>query len=184
MQSSFRVYSLISISAVIVAFSVAVPRAVRASASQNHVPIHTSNIIYRVIDDVRDRVISLLPCTYDIKVIGEAKVLQLFEVQIKGSYKKVAGCRVTHGIVQRSSSVRVLRAEEIIYEGKRCHTNATDVLSWDVLPGSVEALRQLKKEVSEARKGSECGVNLQDFDNLREGDVIQTFQKIEMPGEL
>ena len=103
----------------IVAFSVSVSRAVRASASQNHVPIYTSNIIYRAIDDVRDRVISLLPCTYDIKVTGEAKVLQIFEVQIKGSYQRIAGCRVNHGIVQRSSAVRVLREEKMIYEGER-----------------------------------------------------------------
>lgn len=102
----------------IVAFSVGVPRTVRASASQNHVPIYTSDIIYRVIDDVRDRVVSLLPCTYDIKVTGEASVLQLFEIQIKGSYKKIAGCRVTHGIVQRSSSVRVLREDKTVYEGE------------------------------------------------------------------
>lgn len=109
---------LISASATIVAFSVGVPRAVQASASQNHVPIYTSDIIYRIIDDVQERVISLLPCTYDIKVTGEATVLQLFEIQIKGSYKKIAGCRVNHGIVQRSGSVRVLREEKIIYEGE------------------------------------------------------------------
>lgn len=102
----------------IVAFSVGVPRTVRASASQNHVPIHTSDIIYRVIDDVRDRVISLLPCTYDIKVTGEATVLQLFEIQMKGNYKRIAGCRVTHGVVQRSSPVRVLREEKVVYEGE------------------------------------------------------------------
>ncbi|KAH0830453.1 hypothetical protein J3R83DRAFT_1850 [Lanmaoa asiatica] len=152
--------------AMIVAFSVGVPRTVRASASQNHVPIYTSNIIYRVIDDVRDRVISLLPRTYDIKVTGEATVLQLFEIQIKGNYKRIAGCRVTHGTVQRSGSVRVLRDEKTVYEG------------------SIDALRQLKKDVTEVRKGSECGVNLQGFDNLQEGDVIQMFQKIEKLGEL
>ncbi|KAG8217390.1 hypothetical protein J3R82DRAFT_5489 [Butyriboletus roseoflavus] len=152
--------------AIIVAFSVGVPRTVRASASQNHVPIYTSDIIYRVIDDVRDRVVSLLPCTYDIKVTGEATVLQLFEIQIKGSNKRIAGCRVTLGILQRSGSVRVLREDKTIYEG------------------SINALRQLRKDVTEVRKGSECGVNLQDFDNLQGGDVIQTFQKIEIPGEL
>ncbi|KAN0075269.1 hypothetical protein V8E55_011292 [Tylopilus felleus] len=152
--------------AMIIAFSVGVPRAVRASASQDHVPIHTSDIIYRVIDDVRDRVISLLPCIYDIKVTGEATVLQLFDIQVKGGYKRIAGCRVIQGIVQRSSSVRVLREEKIVHEG------------------SIDALKQLKKDVTDVRKGSECGINLQDFDNLQKGDIIQMFQKIEMPGEL
>jgi translation initiation factor IF-2 len=114
----FLIAMLNSLSAMIIAFSVGVPRAVRASTSQNHIPIYTSDIIYRVIDDIRDRVISLLPCTIDIKVTGEATVLQLFEIQIKGNHKKIAGCRVTHGILQRSSSVRVLRDEKVIYEGK------------------------------------------------------------------
>ncbi|KAG9318328.1 translation protein [Chiua virens] len=152
--------------AIIVAFSVGVPRAVRASASQNHVLIHTSNIIYRVIDDVRDRVISLLPCSYETKVTGEATMLQIFDIQIKGSSKRIAGCRVTNGILQRSSPIRVLRGEAMVYEG------------------SIDALRLLKKEVTEVRKGAECGVSLQDFDNLQEGDIIQMIQKVEVPGEL
>lgn len=118
LRLDFRAHSLISMSAMIIAFSVGVPRAVRASASQNHIPIYSSDVIYRVIDDVRDRVISLLPSTYDIKVTGEATVLQLFEIQIKGSCKRIAGCRVTHGIMQRSSSVRVLRNEKIVHEGE------------------------------------------------------------------
>ncbi|KAG6379055.1 hypothetical protein JVT61DRAFT_11491 [Boletus reticuloceps] len=152
--------------ATIVAFSVGMPRTVRASASQNHVPIYTSDIIYRIIDDIRDRVISLLPCAYDIKVTGEATVLQLFDIQTKGTCKRIAGCRVTQGIVQRSSSVRVLREGKTVYEG------------------SIDALKQLKKDVAEVRKGSECGVSLQDVDNLQDGDVIQMFQKIEIPAQL
>ncbi|KAF8136168.1 P-loop containing nucleoside triphosphate hydrolase protein [Boletus edulis] len=152
--------------ATIVAFSVGMPRTVRASASQNHVPIYTSDIIYRIIDDIRDRVISLLPCTYDIKVTGEATVLQLFDIQTKGACKRIAGCRVTQGIVQRSSPVRVLRDGKTVYEG------------------SIDALKQLKKDVAEVRKGSECGVSLQDVDNLQGGDVIQMFQKIEIPAQL
>lgn len=59
-----------------------------------------------------------------------------------------------------------------------------DVLNWNLLSGTIDALKQLKKDMTEVRKGSECGVNLQDFDNLQEGDVIQMFQKIEIPGEL
>lgn len=58
------------------------------------------------------------------------------------------------------------------------------VMSWNLLLGTIDALKQLKKDVTEVRKGLECGVNLQDFDNLQEGDVIQMFQKIEIPGEL
>lgn len=59
-----------------------------------------------------------------------------------------------------------------------------DVLSWNLLPGSIDALKQLKKDVAEVRKGLECGINLQDFANLQEGDVIHMIQKVEIPGEL
>jgi translation initiation factor IF-2 len=59
-----------------------------------------------------------------------------------------------------------------------------DVQKCDLLSGPIDALKQLKKDVMEVRKGSECGVNLQGFDSLQEGDVIQMFQKVEIPGEL
>ncbi|KAF9228584.1 initiation factor 2, partial [Gyrodon lividus] len=154
--------------AMIIAFSVSVPRSVQASASQNHVPVYSSDIIYRVMDDVRDRVISLLPCTYETKVTGEATVLQLFDIHIKGKLtKKIAGCRVTNGIVERSNTARVMREGKIVHEG--CF---------------LDALRQMKKDMTEVKKGSECGINLHEFDDLREGDLIQMFQTIEVPGVL
>ncbi|KAF8841351.1 initiation factor 2 [Paxillus ammoniavirescens] len=153
--------------AMIVAFSVSVPRSVQASASQNHVPIYSSDIIYRVMDDVQDRVISLLPCTYQTKVTGEASVLQLFDIHMKGKLtKKIAGCRVTNGMVERSSMARVTREGKILHEG------------------FLDALKQMKKDMTEVKKGSECGINLHDFDDLREGDLIQMFKTIEIPGVL
>ncbi|KAF9239584.1 hypothetical protein BU15DRAFT_87902 [Melanogaster broomeanus] len=153
--------------AMIIAFSVSVPRSVQASASHNHVPIYSSDIIYRVMDDVRDRVISLLPCTYETKVIGEAIVLRLFDIHTKGKLtKQIAGCRVTNGIVERSHTARVIREGMIVHEG------------------SLDTLRQMKKDMQEVRKGSECGINLHEFDDIREGDVIQMFKTIELPGVL
>ncbi|KIK82089.1 hypothetical protein PAXRUDRAFT_832418 [Paxillus rubicundulus Ve08.2h10] len=153
--------------AIIIAFSVSVPRSVQASASQDHVPIYSSDIIYRVMDDIQDRVISLLPCTYQTKVTGEATVLQLFDIHMKGKLtKKIAGCRVTNGIVERSSAARVMREGNVIHEGL------------------LDALKQMKKDMTEVKKGSECGINLHDFDDLREGDLIQMFKTIEIPGVL
>ncbi|KIJ69580.1 hypothetical protein HYDPIDRAFT_106210 [Hydnomerulius pinastri MD-312] len=153
--------------AMIIAFSVSVPRSIQVSAAQNHVPIYSSNIIYRVMDDVQDRVISLLPCTYETKVTGEATVLQLFDIHLKGKVtKKIAGCRVTNGLVERLNSARVVREGKVVHEG------------------SLDTLKQLKKDMTEVKKGSECGINLQDFDDLREGDLIQMFKTIEVPGVL
>jgi translation initiation factor IF-2 len=105
--------------ATIIGFSVSVPRAVRNMAAQNAVPIFTSDIIYRLIDDVRGSLVSMLPTIKETKVIGEANVLEVFDIQLKGGKTmKVAGCRVVNGIIEKQKSVRVVRSGEIIYEGE------------------------------------------------------------------
>ncbi|EAU88331.2 translation initiation factor IF-2 [Coprinopsis cinerea okayama7 len=153
--------------ATIVAFSVGVPRSVQSIANQNAVPICTSNIIYKLMDDVRERVRSLLPVVIESKVTGEANVLQLFDIHLKGkAIKKVAGCRVTNGLVEKSKFARVVRNGEIIHEG------------------SLDTMKHLKKDVTEIRKGMECGLSFGDFADVREGDIIQMFERIEKPAVL
>lgn len=101
-----------------VAFTVSTPRPVEVLAKQNSVPLVSSKIIYSLIDDIRSRVIQLLPPIIETKVTGEANVLQLFEIQLKSRQKmKVAGCRVTNGVVDKSKHVRVVRNRETIFEG-------------------------------------------------------------------
>jgi len=151
----------------IVAFSVNTPRSVETAAAQSHVPIYSSKIIYRIMDEVRDRLTSLLPCTYETKVTGEATVLQLFDIHLKGkTTKKIAGCRVGNGIIEKSKGARVVRNGQVIYEG------------------ALDALKQHKKDMQEVKKGSECGISLQDYEDLRDGDLIQMYQTIEIPGVL
>lgn len=151
----------------IVAFSVNTPRLVEGVAAQNHVPIYSSKIIYRIMDEVRDRVTALLPCTYETKVTGEATVLQLFDIHVKGKItKKIAGCRVSNGTVEKSKGARVVRNGQVIYEG------------------TLEALKQHRKDMLEVKKGTECGISLQDFEDLRDGDLIQMYQTIDIPGVL
>jgi translation initiation factor IF-2 len=105
--------------AMIVAFSVKAPRAVEAIAAQNHVPIYSSPIIYQIMDEVKMRMISILPAVIEKRVTGEATVLQLFDIHLKGKkIKKVAGCRVTNGLIQRSKMARVSRDGQILHEGQ------------------------------------------------------------------
>lgn len=102
----------------VVAFTVSAPRSVEVLAKQHSVPLVSSKIIYSLIDDIRSRVIQLLAPIIETKVTGEASVLQLFEIQLKSKQKmKVAGCRVTNGIVDKSKHVRVVRNRETIFEG-------------------------------------------------------------------
>ncbi|KAF9483859.1 initiation factor 2 [Pholiota conissans] len=153
--------------ATIIGFSVTIPRAIRTMAAQNAVPIFTSDIIYRLIDDVRGSLISMLPTIKETKVIGEADVLEIFDIQLKGGKTmKVAGCRVINGIIEKQKSVRVVRSGETIHEG------------------SLDTMRQLKKDIIEARKGVECGLSLKDFSDIKGGDLIQMVETIEKPGVL
>ena len=103
----------------IVAFSVGVPRPVQSVAASQQVPWITSSIIYRLMDDVKGKVIELLPPIIERRVTGEANVLQLFEISLKGKQTmKVAGCRVVNGTVQRNKLARVMRNGECVYEGE------------------------------------------------------------------
>lgn len=111
----------------VVAFSVKAPRSVEVAAAQNQVPIYSSTIIYRLMDDIRSRVIALLPPIIETKVVGEATILQLFDISVKGKLtKKIAGCRVTNGVVDKSKIAKVIRNGATVHEG---NTNITKLLT-------------------------------------------------------
>lgn len=106
------------ITATLIGFSVSVSRSIRNLASQNGVPIFTSDIIYRLVDDVRASLIDMLPRIIETKVVGEANVQQLFEIQLKGGKTMtVAGCRIANGMVEKTKVARVIRGGEIVHEG-------------------------------------------------------------------
>jgi len=120
-----------------------------------------------LIDDIRSRVIQLLPPIIETKVTGEANVLQLFDIVLKSKQAmKVAGCRVTNGVVEKTKHVRVVRNRETIFEGH------------------LDTFKHHKKDITEAGKGLECGLTIGGFDGLEVGDLIQVFEKIEKPGIL
>lgn len=135
-------------------------------------------------DEIRDRVIALLPVITETKVTGEATVLQLFDIQVKAKQtKKVAGCRVINGVLEKAKFARVVRDGTVIHEGIFIFT-ITQASTYPLTIGMLDTMRHLKKDVVEVRKGSECGLSLGDFSDLREGDLIQLYQKFEKPGIL
>lgn len=104
--------------AMLVGFSVNASRSMEQLAARSDVPIYTSPIIYRIMEEVKTRVIDLLPPVIEKRVIGEASVLDLFTITVKGKKtKQVAGCRVTNGIVEKSKLARLVRNGETIFEG-------------------------------------------------------------------
>jgi len=118
-------------------------------------------------EEVRNRVAALLPPIIERKVTGEANVLELFDINLKGRQtKQVAGCRVTNGLVEKSKKGRVIRGGETIFDG------------------ALETLKQGKKDLTEVRKGMECGLSFIDFQELRADDLIQMYEEIEKPAVL
>ncbi|KAI5124384.1 hypothetical protein M0805_008987 [Coniferiporia weirii] len=153
--------------AMIIAFSVNVSRMAGQAAAQSNVPIFSSKIIYGVLDEVKEQVVKLLPPIVERRVTGEANVLQLFDINGKrNSIVKVAGCRVSNGMIEKDRRVRVVRNGVNIHEG------------------TLNTLRILKRDVVEVKKGLECGIRLANFDDLCSGDLLQFYQEIEKPGQL
>ncbi|KAN0123829.1 hypothetical protein V8E52_002319 [Russula decolorans] len=148
----------------VIAFSVPVPRSATAAAGMHGIPIFSSKIIYQVVEDVRQRVASLLPTEYEKRISGEVSILQIFDIKLSGGRSKtIAGCRVTKGIVEKNKKAQVVRRGEIIHEGR------------------LDTLRHLKIDITEASKGTECGISLESFGDLRKDDVIQIYSDIELP---
>jgi len=156
-----------AIGGMIVGFSVKAPPKVLTSANSLSVPVYTESVIYRLMEEIKTRVAALLPVTIEKHVVGEATVQRVFEIQLKGKeVMYIAGCRVGNGSMQKDKKVRIIRGDKEVYDGPLC------------------TLRQVKKEITEARKGTECGIGLDMFKDIKEGDLIQCYQIIEKPGVL
>ena len=171
----------------VVAFSVKVPRPVEAEAHSQHVPVLSSSVIYKLMDDVTARVIELLPPIIEKRVTGEATVLALFDISLKGKKTtQVGGCRVNSGVVEKSKLARVVRNGEVIHEGTWYRSVLYRKLRADAMcnTGPLETLKQHKKDMLEVSKGTECGLNISGFNDLRVGDIIQMFEEVQMPGKL
>ena len=112
----------IGILGMVVGFSVNAPRPIQMLANETGVTIASSDVIYRLMDDVKERVIELLPKIVETSVTGEANVAEIFEIKIKGKQSvKVAGCRVNYGLMERNKKVKVVRNGETIFTGS-CST--------------------------------------------------------------
>ncbi|KAF7860510.1 uncharacterized protein EAF02_010744 [Botrytis sinoallii] len=129
-------------------------------AAHNKVKILDHNIIYRLMDDVRAEMSKFLPPLVTQRVLGEAVVAQIFDINIKGrKYRSVAGCKVRNGTVSKDDRYRVLRDGEKVFDGK------------------LESLKNVKKDVSEMKKGGECGMGFSGWTDFQIGDQIQAYEE-------
>jgi len=147
-------------SATIIGFNVRPDRKARELADAEHVEIRTYEIIYEVLDDIQAAMLGMLAPEYEEVVTGEAEVREIFRVPRVGA---IAGCYVQHGTITRGSKVRFLREGTIIWKG------------------SISSLKRFKEDVREVQSGFECGIGLSDFQDLKAGDIIETYEEREIP---
>ncbi len=143
----------------IIGFNVRANAPARESANQKGVEIRYYSIIYDLVDDVKKAASGLLSPEIKEKFIGYAEILEVFKVTGVG---KVAGCRITEGLARRSAGVRLLRDNVVIHQGK------------------LKTLKRFKDEVKEVQGGQECGMAFENYEDIREGDVIEIFETEEI----
>src|SRR6056297_3449670 len=131
----------------------------RNSANQKGVEIRYYSVIYDLVDDVKAAASGLLGAEVRENFIGYAEIREVFKVSNVG---KVAGCLVTEGVARRSAGVRLLRDDVVIHEG------------------TLKTLKRFKDEVSEVISGQECGMAFEAYEDVREGDVIEIFEREEI----
>jgi translation initiation factor IF-2 len=146
--------------ATIIGFNVRPDRRARELAYERDVEIRTYEVIYKLIEDIEAAMVGMLVPEYEEIVTGEAEVRQVFRIPRIGA---IAGCYVRLGHLTRGSKVRFLRDGVIIWKG------------------ALNTLRRFKDDVREVQAGFECGVGLSNFQDLHEGDIIETFEEREIP---
>jgi translation initiation factor IF-2 len=116
-------------------------------------------VIYHVLDDVKSALAGMLAPKYEQQFLGYAQIRQVFDISKVG---RVAGCMITEGVVKRGSGVRLLRDNVVIHEG------------------TLKTLKRFKDEVREVREGFECGMAFENYDDIRDGDMIECYEMKEI----
>ncbi|MEI8322715.1 MAG: translation initiation factor IF-2 [Actinomycetes bacterium] len=142
--------------ATLIGFNVRPDRKARDLAEAEKVEIRTYEIIYKLLEDIERALVGMLAPEFEEVVTGEAEVREVFRVPKLGG---IAGCLVRTGVITRGTKVRFLRDGVIIWKG------------------SITSLRRFKEDAREVREGFECGIGLSDFQDLKPGDLIETFEE-------
>jgi len=144
--------------AAIIGFNVRAHKEARETAERTGTEIRYYNVIYDLVDDVKKAMSGLLAPTLRETTLGTAEILEIFTVSKVG---KVAGCRVTNGTVERGAQVRLIRDNVVIHEGK------------------LSQLKRFKDDAREVSAGQECGMAFENFQDMRQGDIIECY-RVEM----
>lgn len=149
--------------AIIIGFNVRPNAKVQELAAEENVDMRFHNVIYNVIKEVKDAIVGMMESTFEERVLGRAEVRQTFHVPKIGT---IAGCYVTDGKIQRGQLMRLVRDGIITYEGKN------------------SSLRRFKDDVKEVLSGYECGIGIENFNDIKVADVIESYYMEEIRPEV
>lgn len=149
--------------AIVVGFNVRADAGARQLVQKANVDLRYYSVIYNVIEEVKAALQGMLAPEYKEKIIGLAEVREVFHSPKLGA---IAGCLVVEGAVKRNSPIRVLRDNVVIYEG------------------ALESLRRFKEDASEVRAGLECGIGVKNYNDVKQGDQIEVYEKVAVAREL
>ena len=150
-------------SAILIGFNVRADAVARKLIEEKDIDLHYYSIIYEAIDEVKRAINGMLAPEIQEKIVGLAEVRDVFRSPKFGA---VAGCMVIDGFVKRNLPIRVLRNNVVIYEGQ------------------LESLRRFKDDVNEVKMGMECGIGVKNYNDVKEGDQIEVFERIEVRREI
>ncbi len=145
--------------AIVIAFNVRADAGAKRLAAENEIDVRYYSVIYEAIDDVKQALSGLLSAEIREEVIGLAEVRDVFKAS---GFGQVAGCLVVEGAVKRGNPIRVLRDNVVVYEGE------------------LESLRRFKDDVNEVKAGTECGIAVKNYNDVKAGDQIEVFQRVEV----
>ncbi|NOX93326.1 MAG: translation initiation factor IF-2 [Gammaproteobacteria bacterium] len=146
-------------SAVMIGFNVRADASAKRIIEEDGIDLHYYSVIYDAIDEVKNSLSGMLAPEFKEEIVGLAEVRDVFRSPRLGA---IAGCMVMEGIVKRNNPIRVLRDNVVIYEGE------------------LESLRRFKDDVQEVRSGTECGIGVKNYNDIKEGDQIEVFEQVEV----
>lgn len=140
--------------AIIYGFNVRPDAKVRSKAEEENVEIRLHNVIYKMVEEIETAMKGMLAPEYHEVVTGQAEIRQVIKASKVGN---IAGCYVTDGSIKRNSGIRLIRDGIVVYEGK------------------LASLRRFKDDVKEVNSGFECGLNIENYNDIKEGDIIEGY---------
>ena len=145
--------------AIIIGFNVIPSNSTKEIAKEYNVDIRLYTIIYKAIEEMELAMKGMLDPEFEEKILGNAEIRKIFTFSKVG---KIAGCYVLEGIIKSGAQARVIRDGVVIYDG------------------SIASVQREKESVKEVKKGFECGVTLENYSDIKEGDIIEVFEMVEI----